>query len=88
MSQRDLCIMACVFCREPLFHRWMHTQPAGLAEIATRACSADIAAKTFILQTCGITSRNDLDRNPAAADRFHELIRKPFLEWKDRQPEL
>ena len=73
---RDLCIMACVFCRDQMFHRWLQSiQPGDVSE--------DIA-KQFIVITCEVTSRNDLDRDPAAAERFHNLIRKPFLAWKEQ----
>lgn len=74
---RDLCIMACIFCREPLFHRWLQSiQPGDVSE--------DIA-KQFIVISCQVKSRNDLDRDPAAAERFHNLIRKPYLAWKEQQ---
>jgi len=79
---RELCIMACVFCRDAQFLAWLNHlavlggEPEGLAP----ATEAD--AKEFITTLCGVTSRNDLDRDPAAAQRFHELVRLPFLEWK------
>lgn len=76
MSHRDLCIMACVFCRDPLFHQWAN----GWAE---EAIESEGGAKAFILDVCGIDSRNDLDTNPDAAQRFHDLVRKPFLAWKE-----
>lgn len=71
---RDLCIMACVFCRDEQFLTWL-----GLHKSAH---SAD-HAKDFILKTCQIKSRNDLDRVPAAAELFHKHIREPFLAWKE-----
>lgn len=75
---RDLCIMACIFCRDPQFHAW-------LAATTDLIKPRDGQAKAFILRVCGVKSRNDLDRDPAAAQRFHELVRKPFLEWKEHQ---
>ncbi len=79
MANRDLCIMACVFCRDKAFHKWAqdgvpYTVPMG-----------EEMAKAFILNTCRVGSRNDLDKNPVAAQLFHEKIRKPFLEWKEAQ---
>lgn len=74
---RDLCIMACIFCREPMFHRWLQSiQPGDVSE--------DIA-KQFILITCQVKSRNDLDRSLDAAERFHVHIRNPYLAWKEQQ---
>lgn len=79
MSNRDLCIMACIFCRDPEFHRWL-SETAGLPK------PRDGQAKAFILRQCQVESRNDLDTDPDAAQRFHDLVRKPFLEWKEHQP--
>lgn len=75
---RDLCIMACVFCRDPLFHAW-------LAATTDLIKPRDGQAKAFILRVCSISSRNELDKNPDAAYLFHELVRKPFLAWKEEQ---
>lgn len=45
-------------------------------------CRADDAdeARDWILGVCGIQSRRDLDHNPAAAQLFHDRVRKPYLE--------
>ena len=83
---RDLCIMACVFCKEPLFQEWVRQQAAAaglLIHGASRVARGEQEAKAYILQACGVTSRNDLDRVPAAAALFHKLIREPFLAWKE-----
>lgn len=39
------------------------------------------AAKT-LYELCGIASRAELDHNPSAADKFHKLIRVPFMEYQ------
>lgn len=39
--------------------------------------TADEAA-AFIRRVCRVKSRRELDHNPEARDRFHELVRKPF----------
>lgn len=72
---RDLCIMACVFCRDRLFQGWAREQ--GMLN------ATEHDAKQFILRVCGVESRNDLDRNEKAAAMFHQRIREPFLAWKD-----
>lgn len=80
MSQtRDLCIMACVFCRDVAFHNYL----ASLAPDAGRFDEEE--AKDFITGICGIESRSQLDKDPAAAAKFHELVRLPFVAWKDAQ---
>jgi hypothetical protein len=38
-------------------------------------------AREFILDTCGIDSRVELDHNPKAAEKFHEEIRLQFADW-------
>ena len=79
MSARDLCIMACVFCRDAQFLAWLtHINGHGFK-------FSEAGAKAFILGTCKIASRNELDTNLEAAELFHEYIRKPFLEWKELQ---
>lgn len=76
MSNRDLCIMACVFCKDPQFWSWM-------ADLDCDGTQFDeVSAKAFILAACKIKSRNELDTNPRAADLFHRLVRAPFLAWK------
>ncbi len=72
-----LCIMACTFCADPDFHAWVDKFYSD--------CKTDAEAKAFILHTCGIDSRKQLDTNKIAATRFHTIIREPFLAWKDAQ---
>lgn len=97
---RDLCIMACVFCKEPLFWQWLNNayplpKPVGrfavhlgeklVGECKPVATHDEASAKAEILRVCGVASRNDLDRNPTSAELFHERIRKPYLAWKEGQ---
>lgn len=74
---RELCVMACCFCRDPQFQTWVTTQDGS------RGTEND--TKSFILTQCGVTSRNDLDTNQEAAQRFHEYVSTPFLAWKEAQ---
>lgn len=86
---RDLCIMACIFCREPEFQKWAGAQARAqrwlfIGDVDMKV-DDDRMAKRFILSQCQVKTRNELDTNPDAAQRFHELVRKPFLEWKEAQ---
>lgn len=86
---RELCIMACVFCRSGGFHDWAREQirDRGLVLKGGRLSGpGESIAKTFILHVCQVSSRNDLDTDPDAAARFHEHIRKPYMAWKEVQP--
>jgi hypothetical protein len=68
--------MACAFCRYPDFL-------AYLQEIDPKHQRwTEGGAKEFILATCQISSRSELDRDERAALRFHELVRAPYLAWK------
>lgn len=80
---RDLCIMACIFCKDPEFHRWIDSLADLGGEPSDAAPATEADAKEFIITLCQVKSRNDLDRDPAAAERFHELVRKPYLFWKN-----
>lgn len=81
MAARELCIMACAFCRYRDFREY-------LQEIDPQHEPwTEGGAKEFILAACQVKSRNELDSNPAAAQRFHELIRQPFLAWRERKKE-
>lgn len=86
MSNRDLRIMACTFCRDPQFQEWAQQQDPGLSIVAAGKSAREQSAKDFILVRCQVTSRNDLDLYAYAAERFHELVRKPFLAWKEGRP--
>ena len=81
-ATRELCIMACVFCRDPVFQLWA-TRMMPPPSRQDGSIDRERDAKTFILNTCHIASRNDLDTNPGAAWLFHEKIRLPFLEFKN-----
>ena len=85
---RELCIMACVFCRDPLFQEWadqIAREQSLMPYGASKHARSEQFAKAFLLFHCRVPSRNDLDNDPDAAARFHDLVRKPFLEWKERQ---
>jgi hypothetical protein len=80
--------MACVFCRDKQFQDWAIREAAERSHLAFGGKlpgKGESMAKAFILHVCAVSSRNDLDVDAAAAQRFHELVRKPFLEWKEGQ---
>lgn len=86
MSSRELCIMACVFCRDLAFQDWAVKEAAERSHLAFGGklpWKGEALGKAFILLVCGVSSRNHLDTDPDAAARFHDLVRKPFLEWKE-----
>jgi len=77
----SLCIMACNFCNDPQFKKWL---------IASGICAQDYLAeeiepKEIILMWCEIESRKELDNNDEAANIFHNKFRKPFIAWRNAQ---
>lgn len=73
----ELCVMACTFCADKQFWLWCAFRP--------EFTGGEEGAKAVILEVCRITSRKHLDTEPMAADRFHKLIREPYLAWR-KQP--
>lgn len=71
----QLCVMAVNFCKDRMFWRWL--------EQLCMDCGNEDMAKDLILDICRIQSRKELDTNAAAAEIFHEEIRKPFLAWRE-----
>jgi hypothetical protein len=71
----QLCVMACTFCADGSFWKWLEVD-------ADILCDSEKRAKEYILDMCGIESRKELDANNTAAACFHEFIRMPFLAWK------
>jgi hypothetical protein len=77
----NLVQMAGMLARDPQFIAWV-----GQWTVPPRAVSADEAAE-FIRDVCKVESRRELATNSEAADRFHQFIRRPFVEWRERQTE-
>lgn len=67
----ELARMAGVFCKDLTFLSFANVH-------------SENEAKIMICHTCGIESRAELDHNPIAANKFHELFRKPFNEWRGK----
>lgn len=64
--------LAAHFCRQPEFQAF--------------CCAEDEeGARRFILDTCRIRSRAQLDHDVGAAQLFHELVRRPFVEWQGKR---
>jgi hypothetical protein len=71
------CREACDLCRNLFFTSWV-AEVAGLP--AGSVSERD--AREWILATCGVTSRKDLDSNPEAAELFISQVRVPFMKWQ------
>lgn len=63
--------LAGIWCNDPEFWTWLETDPDN-------ACHSAQGAAHCLYAICGIESRVELDNDPAAAERFHSLIRGPY----------
>lgn len=63
--------LAGIWCNDPEFWKWLETDPDN-------ACHSAQGAAHCLYAICGIESRVELDNDPAAAERFHSLIRGPY----------
>jgi hypothetical protein len=68
-TRGPLCREACDYCERLDFQTW----------IAHNAEPSKDRAKARILSICDITSRKELDTNPAAAEKFIKVIRMGFM---------
>lgn len=63
-----LCLLAVQWCKNPQFQIWADVQD-------------EESAKNYILATCVIQSRKELDGEKDAADAFEICIRKPYMAY-------
>ena len=75
----NLVQMAGMLARDPDFQEWV-----SYYSVPPRIVGSDEAAQ-FIRDTCKVRSRRELADDDAAVQRFHSLIRKPFVAWKERR---
>lgn len=59
-------------CKEPAFQRFLRVPDEQTAVHSVRAI-------------CEVKSRGEIDRNPTAAQRFHQFIRLPFKEFYEKE---
>jgi hypothetical protein len=64
--------------RDPKFREWLSSTTQ------VEQLTADEAA-AVIRHVCQIDSRRRLATDKAAAERFHNFLRRPFAEWRAKQ---
>lgn len=72
MKGGELSRVAAIMCKSVGFFEFVSSLVDDTAE----------ASSFMLCQICGVDQKRELDHNPGAATRFHELIRKPWLELK------
>ncbi|HDR9497608.1 TPA: hypothetical protein QDC06_000810 [Burkholderia cepacia] len=65
--------------RDPQFRAWV-----AQWMVPPRDVDVDTAAE-FIRTVCEIDSRRELATDAQAQQRFHQFLRRPFLDWRDNQ---
>lgn len=77
----ELARTAAMLCANASFQKFSIEQFGGAAP----GVSAAEHAAAFVRAACAIGSRAQLDHDSNAAYRFHQRIRKPFINWKAAQ---
>jgi hypothetical protein len=67
--------VAAMLCKNEGFWTW-------LTETRNVAVNSEEDARIVMLDMLGLPSRGILDKNEYQAKRFHERLRKPFVEWQ------
>lgn len=76
-----LCKLAAIWCQDSEFQDWLLEQhPETVPDMAMTDKTAYVAQ--MVREICGVRSRRDLDHDPEAGQLFHDLIRRPFMEWR------
>jgi hypothetical protein len=68
MTTQRLSVWLALRCKEATFQRFLRVGDEAAAVRAVRA-------------TCRVRSRSEIDRDPAAERRFHDLIRIPYANF-------
>lgn len=71
----ELCRLAVMWCKDEAFQQWI----ADVAGPGIGLCEQD--AKNELYAMCGIQSRKELDTDAEAVNKFHRLIRIPFMKY-------
>lgn len=74
-KQGPLEVLSIRWCKSNTFREWVETVDKIKATITEED------AREYILKTCGCGHRRDLDSIPACAQRFHSMIRDPYMAW-------
>lgn len=78
MKGGELAKLAAMFVQSDEFMAWVRNTFRAAA--IHNVTDLDRWLKAF----CGVQSKRELDHNPEAARYFHDGIRKPFVEWQQR----
>lgn len=66
-------------CKDSDFQRWVAAE-GGDKRTFGYAMGED-GARAFIIETCKVDSRKDLDHDRRAAQAYENFVRRPFVQW-------
>jgi hypothetical protein len=72
MAITRLSVWCALACKQELFQRFL--------SVTTEADAIET-----VRRKCGVKSRSEIDKDPAARARFDEIIRFPFIDFSNRQ---
>jgi len=82
-----LSYVAAMLCKQEAFWDWANTTDLAKEGIAlvggTDPVNCEEAAKAYMYQAVGISSRSELDSEKQAAQIFEDQIRKPYVRWHE-----
>lgn len=79
----ELARLAGILCGDNDFRMWLQSvAPREALALGLKADEPSERAAVVVRFMCGVESRAELDHNDQAAERFHELIRKPWLSFR------
>jgi hypothetical protein len=80
----ELSKLAGKWCRDELFIKFLREKCAQDYRWEVNLDTVDDTeqySRFCITALCGISSRAELDHDHEAAEKFHELVRKPYMAW-------
>lgn len=74
---KSLAKLAGIFCQEPRFRAFLDAKWRDDAPYNTPEKAADL-----VRRVCDVDTRAAFDKDAAAAERFHDRIRIPYVNWQ------
>ena len=71
----------------PLYDRHLGGGGSGWGDIGPYGLEPSDFARHAILVLCKVDSRRELDHDAGAAERFHDLVRRPFAAFMEAIPD-
>ena len=70
--------LAAIFCEQPQFRIFLNMK---LPDPGQYILTAEQATE-HLKMVCKVESRIEFDNDPEAAERFHDLVRIPYVNWQ------